>query len=88
MKSNLGRWGATALCVVLLVIVATLDHNFHGAPAIKADVATAVGKVGGRLPDFTLPDFTLPDIDGNPVTLSHFYGKGPVLLTFERSVDW
>jgi cytochrome oxidase Cu insertion factor (SCO1/SenC/PrrC family) len=83
MKANLGRWSATALCIVLLVVVARLDRNFHGAPAVRADVASAAGEVGGRL-----PDFTLPDTNGNPVTLSHFYGKGPILLTFERSVDW
>jgi len=30
------------------------------------------------------PDFTLPDQDGQPVTLSSFRGKGPVLLVFYR----
>jgi hypothetical protein len=30
------------------------------------------------------PDFTLPDQDGNPVTLSSFRGRGPVLLVFYR----
>ncbi|UCG34546.1 MAG: redoxin domain-containing protein [Phycisphaerales bacterium] len=30
------------------------------------------------------PDFTLPDQNGNPVTLSSFRGRGPVLLVFYR----
>lgn len=33
------------------------------------------------------PDFTLPDQDGNPVSLSDFRGKHPVLLIFVRG-DW
>ena len=30
------------------------------------------------------PDFTLPDQDGDPVALSSFRGRGPVLLVFYR----
>lgn len=33
------------------------------------------------------PDFTLPAANGNPVTLSDRYGKGPVVLSFYRG-DW
>lgn len=28
------------------------------------------------------PDFTLPDMDGNMVTLSDVYGKGPIYISF------
>jgi len=28
------------------------------------------------------PDFTLPDVDGNRVTLSELYGKGPIYISF------
>jgi peroxiredoxin Q/BCP len=35
-----------------------------------------------------LPDFTLTDVNGHPVTLSSFYGKQRVVVTFDRSVDW
>lgn len=80
---NTGKWLGTGICVLLLLLDATMARNFHSSPVVKSDIKTAVGDVGQRL-----PDFTLPDIDGNQVTLSRFYGKGPVLLTFDRSLDW
>lgn len=83
MIRNLGKWLATAVCVLLLFVDATMARNFHGGSTIRADIPAAVGQIGGRL-----PDFTLSDIDGKPTTLSQFYGKGPILLTFDRSVDW
>jgi len=42
----------------------------------------AVGQVASAAD--VLPDFTLPNQDGQPVTLSSFRGKGPVLLVFYR----
>lgn len=83
VKGKLGKWLGTALCLLLLVLVATMDRNFGGVAALKADVPGAAGVVGGRL-----PDFTLPGIEGGQVTLSQFYGKGPILVTFDRSLDW
>jgi cytochrome oxidase Cu insertion factor (SCO1/SenC/PrrC family) len=83
MSRTIGKWVATALCIVLLFFVATMSRHFRGGTDVKADVPGAVGEVGGHL-----PDFTLPDIDGNPVTLSQVNRKGPVLLTFDRSLDW
>jgi cytochrome oxidase Cu insertion factor (SCO1/SenC/PrrC family) len=83
MRRNIGKWLGTIVCMVLLFVVATMSHNYHGSPVVKADVTTAVGEVGGRL-----PDFTLPDIDGEPVSLSQFAHSSRVLLTFERSLDW
>ncbi|MFQ5664847.1 MAG: peroxiredoxin family protein [Candidatus Binatia bacterium] len=78
-----GRWVATAACLALLLVVGTLDRNFHGSAEVRSDVPAAVGEIGGRLPDFTLPDIT-----GRAVSLSQFHGRSRVLLTFERSLDW
>lgn len=83
MRGNLGRWIATLVCVFLLLVVATMDRRYRGAPEVKAEVASALGSVGERL-----PDFSLPDIDGRPVSLSQFYHTGRIILTFERSLDW
>ena len=83
MRENLGGWIGTAVCVFLLVLVVTMDRRYRGAPEVKAEIASALGRVGERL-----PDFTLPDIDGRPVSLSQFYHTGRVILTFERSLDW
>ena len=80
---SIPKWLGTALCVVLLVFVFTLSSNYHGVAAIRADIPTAVGEVGGKL-----PDFTLPDVNGHPTTLSSLYGKQRVVVTFDRSVDW
>ncbi|MBI4305501.1 MAG: redoxin domain-containing protein [Chloroflexi bacterium] len=33
-------------------------------------------------PGMTAPDFTLPQHNGDPVTLSSFKGKRPVVLAF------
>ena len=81
--AKIGKWLATLICLALLVVVAAISINYRGISELKADIPSAVGEVGGRLPDFTLPDVT-----GNPVTLSQFQGKGRVVLTFDRSVDW
>lgn len=83
MREKLGRWIGTAVCVLLLVLVATMDRRYRGAPEVKAEVTSAVGSVGERL-----PDFTLPDLEGRPVSLSQFYHTGRIILTFERSLDW
>lgn len=83
MKRKIGKWTGTVLCALLLPVVATMSHNDHGSRDVKADVATAVGQVGGHL-----PDFTVPDINGTPVSLSQFVHSGGMLLTLERSLDW
>ncbi len=80
---NIGKWIGSAICALLLLVDATMARSFHGSTVVKSDIKNAVGDVGGRL-----PDFTLPDIDGNQIKLSQFYSKGPVLLTFDRSLDW
>jgi cytochrome oxidase Cu insertion factor (SCO1/SenC/PrrC family) len=83
MKS-IGKWLATLVCVGLLSLVFTMSTNYHSIGAIRLDIPTAVGEVGGG----KLPDFTLTDVNGHPVTLSSFYGKQRVVVTFDRSVDW
>lgn len=81
--NSIWKWLGTAVCALLLFVDATMTRNFRGLRTVKSDVPSAVGQIGGQL-----PDFTLPDIDGKEVTLSHFYGRGPLLLTFDRSLDW
>jgi hypothetical protein len=80
---SVGKWLATLVCVGLLILVFTMSSNYQGVAAIRADIPTAVGEVGGKL-----PDFTLADVNGHPVALSSFYGKQRVVVTFDRSVDW
>jgi cytochrome oxidase Cu insertion factor (SCO1/SenC/PrrC family) len=80
------RWLASLVIVGLLGLTALLPSTSigrRGAEAsLRADVPHAVGRVGERM-----PDFTLPDLDGTPVRLADLRGH-PVLVTFERSVDW
>jgi len=82
----IGRVLATIPIVALLafdLLLPRFDVLRQGTdPVARADVETAVAKVGEPM-----PDFTLPDLDGVPVTLSDLRGHR-VLLTFERSVDW
>ena len=80
------RWIATAAIGLLLLLTAfipqtSLGRRGHEA-ATRAEVETALGKLGERL-----PAFTLYDLDGQAFRLSDFRGKR-VLITFERSVDW
>ncbi|MGH7949807.1 MAG: hypothetical protein ACREQF_11315 [Candidatus Binataceae bacterium] len=83
MKRRWSNWIWTTVCVGLLIVVATMTRNYRPSPEIRNDIPTAIGRVGERL-----PDFTLPTLSGIPVSLSQFVGKGPVILTFDRSVDW
>jgi len=69
--------------VLLLLVIATMARHYHASDQVRNDIPTATGEVGGRL-----ADFTLPDLNGNEVSLSQFEGQGPILLTFDRSVDW
>jgi len=82
----IGRLVATLPIVALLALDLALPRlgmlKQGSDPVARADVATALPRVGEPMPDFTLPDF-----DGVPVTLSDLRGHR-VLLTFERSVDW
>lgn len=80
------RWLATAAIVALLALAVFIPNTplgRRGAEAVvRADVAGAVGALGQRL-----PDLSLRGLDGRPLDLADFRGH-PLLLTFERSVDW
>ena len=80
------RWLATGVIGALLVLTIVLPSTSIGRRGteakLRSDVPHAVGRVGERM-----PDFTLPDLDGTPVRLADLRGH-PVLVTFERSVDW
>jgi cytochrome oxidase Cu insertion factor (SCO1/SenC/PrrC family) len=80
------RWLATAAIGLLLVLDVMLPWTPLGRrgreAAARADVSAAVTRVGDAL-----PDLALMDLDGRTLQLHALRGH-PVLLTFERSVDW
>jgi len=80
------RWLATAAIGLLLVLDVVLPSTPLGRrgreAAARADVPAAVTRVGD-----TLPDLAFTDLDGRTLQLHALRGH-PVLLTFERSVDW
>lgn len=80
------RWLATGLIVLLLLLTAFVQQTSLGRRGsetlVRADVDGAVGALGERL-----PDLALEDLDGEPVGLADVRGH-PLLVTFERSVDW
>jgi cytochrome oxidase Cu insertion factor (SCO1/SenC/PrrC family) len=78
----LATLGIVALLALDLALPAVPGMQRGREAVARSEVPGAAGRVGERL-----PDFTLPDLDGVPVTLSDLRGHR-VLLTFERSVDW
>lgn len=80
------RWLATLIIAGLLVLDLMLprtDVGRRGHEAqVRADIPSAVGKVGERL-----PNFSLQDLRGRAVSLNDMRGH-PMLVIFERSVDW
>ena len=60
--------------VLLTLLFLTLLFVWFRLPAPQSTADT----------DGPAPDFTLPNQDGEPVTLSTFRGRGPVLLVFYR----
>lgn len=80
------RWLATLVIALLLALTFFLPGTplgRRGNEALaRADVESAFTAVGRRL-----PEMQLQRLDGGPLLLSDFRGK-PLLLTFERSVDW
>ncbi len=85
-RPGVGGWLATAAIAILLALDLALPGTALGRRGtekqLRADVAGAVGRVGERL-----PDLELPDLEGEPVRLADLRGR-PVLITFERSLDW
>lgn len=80
------RWLATAIIGLLLLLTAFVSQTGIGRrgteAVVRADVEGAVGALGERL-----PAIELVGLDGSPVTVADFRGH-PLLITFERSVDW
>ncbi len=80
------RWLATAAIGLLLVLDTVLPSTPLGRrgreAAARTDVPAAVTRVGD-----SLPDLAFTDLDGRTLHLHALRGH-PVLLTFERSVDW
>ncbi len=80
------RWLATIAIAAILVLDACLPRTTLGRrgsdPELRADVSGAVALVGEPL-----PDFELRDLDGNPLRAADLRGH-PLVITFERSVDW
>jgi cytochrome oxidase Cu insertion factor (SCO1/SenC/PrrC family) len=80
------RWLATAAIGLLLVLDMVLPSTPLGRrgreAAARSDVPAAVTRVGD-----SLPDLSFTDLDGRTLHLHTMRGR-PVLLTFERSVDW
>ena len=80
------RWLATigiAVLLALALFVPNTPLGRRGAEAmVRADVEGAVGALGQRL-----PDLEFESLEGDKIALADFRGH-PLLITFERSVDW
>jgi len=81
-----GRWLATLGIGLLLALDLVLPRTPLGRRGpearVRSDIPGIQGEVGERL-----PELSLQDLDGQPLRLEDFRGH-PLLLTFERSVDW
>ena len=80
------RWLATAAIVALIALDVVLPRTPLGrrGPEMRqrADVAGVTVRVGEPA-----PDLALRTLEGAPLSLAQFRGH-PLLVTFERSVDW
>ena len=80
------RWLATAAIAALLaldVFIPSTPLGRRGPEALpRADVAGVTVRVGAPA-----PELALRTLEGAPLSLAEFRGH-PLLVTFERSVDW
>jgi hypothetical protein len=80
------RWLATlgiAALLALAIFVPNTPLGRRGAEAmVRADVDGAFGALGERL-----PNLTFESLEGETIVPADFRGH-PLLITFERSVDW
>ena len=80
------RWLATAVIALLFALNAAMPYTPLGRRgherSVRAHVAAAARLVGQPLPALTFEDGA-----GRAVRLGDLLGR-PVLLVFERSVDW
>jgi hypothetical protein len=79
------RWLATLAIALLFALNAALPHTALGRrgsePSVRAHVAAA------RLVGQPLPALAFEDAAGRAVRLGDLVDR-PILLVFERSVDW
>ena len=80
------RWLATAVIAALLALDVGLPYTALGRRGPEARVREDVAPTGVRI-GAPAPDLTLRTLDGQPLSLADFRGH-PLLVTFERSVDW
>lgn len=80
------RWLATLAIALLFVLNAALPYTplgvRHNERAVRAVVPAAAKLVGQALPALAFEDG-----EGRAVRLGDLIGR-PILLVFERSVDW
>jgi len=80
------RWLATVLLLALLALDVWLPRipiaRRGNERTVHAHVPELASWVGQKL-----PDFAFEDLDGRPAHLVDLRGH-PLLLVFERSVDW
>lgn len=80
------RWLATAVIVALLALDVWIPHTPLGRRGPEAQLRADVAGVAVHL-GAPSPDLALRTLDGHPLSLASFRGH-PLLVTFERSVDW
>jgi cytochrome oxidase Cu insertion factor (SCO1/SenC/PrrC family) len=80
------RWLATAVIALLFALDLGLPYTPLGRRGpealVRSDVAITGVSVGAPA-----PDLELRTLEGQPLSLAEFRGH-PLLVTFERSVDW
>ena len=80
------RWLATLLIVSLFALNLWLPSSSLGRRgnerSVRAEVPALAARVGQKL-----PDLAFEDLDGRVVRTADLLGH-PLLLVFERSVDW
>jgi peroxiredoxin len=84
-KTRRGPWGPKA-CIGLVVagsITACLPHEKQYATTPGAELSKQAPDTGVAIGQ-SAPDATVQDDQGRQVTLSSYFGKGPVLLIFYR----
>ena len=80
------RWLVTLLIAALFVLNLWMPSSPLGRRGnerlVRAEVPSLVARVGQKL-----PDLAFEDLDGRVVRSADLLGH-PLLLVFERSVDW
>jgi hypothetical protein len=80
------RWLVTAVLVALFALNLWMPDTALGRRGTEAEVRTHVPASSSWLGQ-PLPKLAFEDLDGRVVTTADLLGH-PLLLIFERSVDW